>query len=744
MRRSHKKALRVLLPMALAAGVAALCVREVDYIATTRTGYGDKKVVINEICAHNLSGLTDGYGKYSDWIELFSAAGRPLDISGWTITDNEKVPDKWTFPQGSILKGYIVLFADSQTEDLDQQDPNGYYHLPFSLGTDGETLYLYDKQGNLQDKLTYPAQKYDFTYGRAFGSYEDTGIFAVASPGEANPIAFKQADDTAELGTVYFSKKAGFYDEPFTLHLQCDDPDTLIFYTTDGSDPKDNGTMYLGGVELTSREGEPNKFASRALQTYVIWDEEKPIYLENFAYRYAPDPVDKATTVTVRLYKDKHWSEEMQARTYWIGVQQHTLPVVSVVAEPGKIFGADGIYEPGSTYFTLHKYGEHTQSSPAIGNFSLEREVDATVQIVDGEHDASLQTEISISGGMTRARGLLKNIAVELQNDETTDVLAEPTGTEVEKFTLRGPGSGVPGFSAWRDLYQSAFLNNYLYDTGMSTQYNLPVVLYLQDEYWGIYTIRESKGREFFADHYGVDARKVQRFGNGNEDAEAEKLAAELRTLPHNQAAWKWLNERFDLDNYMDYLIASIFLNNRDGLFADTSNMLLWKADGDEDANPYEDGRWRFVLNDLDATLQEQETDPFALLDKDPVENDIPVLLFQKAWKYPEFREAFAQKMREAAQTIYAPENTLPAFDAWCEQLAPEMPRMLARCRVELTPLAPLAGFLTHADPQPQLRTMDDWEQDCGSVRTFLQTRGEILLDYLDEYLADDTYLAER
>lgn len=744
MRRSHKKALRVLLPLALAAGVAALCVREVDYIATTRTGYGDKKVVINEICAHNLSGLTDGYGKYSDWIELYSAAGRPLDISGWTITDNEKVPDKWTFPQGSILKDYIVLFADSQTEDLDVQDPNGYYHLPFSLGTDGETLYLYDKQGNLQDKLTYPAQKYDFTYGRAFGSYEDTGIFAVASPGEANPIAFKQADDTAELGTVYFSKKAGFYDEPFTLHLQCDDPDTLIFYTTDGSDPKDNGTMYLGGVELTSREGEPNEFASRALQTYVVWDEEKPVYLENFAYRYAPDPVDKATTVTVRLYKDKHWSEEMQARTYWIGVQQHTLPVVSVVAEPGKIFGADGIYEPGSTYFTLHKYGEHTQSSPAIGNFSLEREVDATVQIVDGEHDASLQTEISISGGMTRARGLLKNIAVELQNDETTDVLAEPTGAEVEKFTLRGPGSGVPGFSAWRDLYQSAFLNNYLYDTGMSTQYNLPVVLYLQDEYWGIYTIRESKGREFFADHYGVDVRKVQRFGNGNEDAEAEKLAVELRTLPHNQAAWKWLNEQFDLDNYMDYLIASMFLNNRDGLYENTSNMLLWKVDGDEDANPYEDGRWRFVLNDLDATLQEQEADPFILLDKDPVETDIPVLLFQKVWKYPEFREAFAQKMREAVQTIYAPENTLPAFDAWCEQLAPEMPRMLARCRVELTPLAPLAGFLTHAAPQPQLRTMDDWEQDCDSVRTFLQTRGEILLDYLDEYLADDTYLAER
>ncbi len=743
MRRPYKKALRVLFPLVSAVGVAALGAREINYLATTRTGYGNKKVVINEICAHNLSGLTDGYGKYSDWIELYSAAGRPLDISGWTLSDNEKIPDKWTFPQGSILKDYIVLFADSQAEEPDVPDPNGYYHLPFSLSTNGETLYLYDKEGNLQDKLTYPAQKYDFTYGRSFGNYSETGIFAVATPGESNPIAFKQADDTAELGTVYFSQKAGFYEDPFTLYLQCDDPDTLIFYTTDGSDPKENGTMYLGGIELESRAGEPNQYASRALQTYVIWDEEKPVYLENYAYRYAPDPVDKATTVSVRLYKDKHWSETIEARTYWIGVQEHTLPVVSVMAEPGKLFGADGIYEPGATYFTLHKYGEHTQDAPALGNFSLDREVEATVQIVDGETDGSLLTEVSISGGMTRARGLLKNLAVELQNDTTTDVLAEATGTEATKFTLRGPGSGVPGFSAWRDLYQSAFLNNYLYGRGMATQYNLPVVLYLQDEYWGVYTIRESKGREFFEEHYGIDGRKLHRYGNGNTDAEAEKLAEELRTLPTNRAAWKWINANFDLDNYMDYLIASMYLNNRDGLYADTSNMLLWKADGSGEDNPYQDGRWRFVLNDLDATLQEEETDPFQGLDKDPIEGDIPVLLFQKVWKYPAFREAFAEKMRQAVQTVYAPENTLPAFDSWCEQLAPEMPRMLDRCRVELTPLAPLASFLTHADPQPQLRTMEDWERDCGGVRTFLQNRGEILLKYLDAYLADDNYLAD-
>lgn len=744
MRKTAKNVLRVTLPLLSVAGIIALTAREAEYLITNSVGYNDKKVVINEICAHNLSGLQDGYGKYSDWIELYSAAGRPLDISGWTLTDNEKIPDKWTFPRGSVLKDYVVLLADDCMDEQAAQDPDGYYHLPFSLATGGETLYLYDKDGVLQDELAYPEQKYDFTYGRAFGNYDATGIFAVATPGESNPITFKQADTTAALGEVHFSQPAGFYAEPFTLELQCDDPDALIFFTMDGSDPKDNGQLYFKGIPLQSRAGETNRYASRALQTYVVWDEEKPVYLENYAFRYAPTPVDKATTITARVYKDGNWSDTLSLQTYWVGVEEHTLPTVSVTAEEGKIFGPEGIYEPGKTYFTLHKYGGYTQDT-TIGNFSQEETVKANLQVVGQGQTRTMGTKISVSGGMTKARGQLKNLAVKLRDETTTDLLADSDFCqETESFTLRGPGSGVPGFYAWRDLYQSAFLNNYLYGEDMGTQYNIPVVLYLQDEYWGVYTIRENKGKDFFKAHFGVPGRSLQRFGNGNEDAEAEALAEELRTLPTNDIAWQWLNTQFDLENYCDYVIASMYTNNTDGLFSDTSNMLLWKAEGDAARNHYQDGRWRFILNDLDATLREPETDPFAEMDKDPVENDIPVLLFQKAWKYPAFRDMFADKMRTAMQTLYAPENILPAFEDWCELLEPEMPRMLDRTRAELTPLAPLAGFLTRTTLEPQLRTMENWEQDREGARKFLQTRADTMLMYLEEYLAREDYLADR
>lgn len=60
-------------------------------------------------------------------------------------------------------------------------------------------------------------------------------------------------------------------------------------------------------------------------------------------------------------------------------------------------------------------------------------------------------------------------------------------------LVLRGSGNG----SAYTSLHQDAFLCNYLYGLDVGTQYNQPVVLFLQDEYWGVYTVRESKNTDF-------------------------------------------------------------------------------------------------------------------------------------------------------------------------------------------------------------------------------------------------------
>ena len=77
-----RKLLRFLPPALALAGLCAACAYGVRQIENRMQGYGDRRVVINEICAHNLSGLQDGNGAYGDWIELFNPGSEPVDLSG--------------------------------------------------------------------------------------------------------------------------------------------------------------------------------------------------------------------------------------------------------------------------------------------------------------------------------------------------------------------------------------------------------------------------------------------------------------------------------------------------------------------------------------------------------------------------------------------------------------------------------------------------------------------------------------
>lgn len=715
-----KKLLRWVPPLLAVGALAGVCLWEVDRIAARSQGYGGKQVVINEICAHNLSGLQDGNGDYGDWIELYNPGGTPVDLSGWTLSDDKDDPNRWTFPEGTILEEYLVVFADL----ADTQDGAGYCHTSFALKTNGETLYLYDAQGKLVDKLKYPEQDFDITYGRAFGNGSEAGTFATATPGAANPVDFLQENREAPLGTAEFSLPAGFYDEAIEVSLTADDPDALIFYTTDGSDPKDNGKLYTGAISVTSRAGEANEYVSIPNRFGYGYSD----FLKSYAYQYAPEPVDKATTITVRLYKDGHWAEEMTAATYWVDVEQHTLPVVSVTADAQELFGPEGIYTPGATYYTMLQQGNLGKNA----NFMSGESIDARVQIMNSEEQVSLETQISIAGQNSRLWFPMKNLSVDLQqkNETLSQALYED---DLDGFSLKGTGNG-----GWQYFYLDGFWNNYLYGGSLGAQYNIPVVLYLEDEYWGIYCIRNKKNAEFIAQQYDVDPDSVVICTSTEPDEEdsIHTLDAILRELPCDESGWAWINEHFDVESYIDYVIPNLYANNWDGLRT-ASNTILWKAT-EGASEEYSDGRWRFLLNDLDMTVVYGFMDPIADLVYNTAETyNMQQVLFQKLWEYEEFRTMFAERFRTEMETTYAPENILPAFEAWCEQLEPEMPRNITRQKVETTWLAPLADWLTETESDVENMTMEQWQADYQSICEYLSQRADDLLEFLEADLAE-------
>ena len=153
-------------------------------------------VVISEFMAKNDSSYVDLDGDASDWIEIHNPTAEPIDMIGWTLTDDADLPKKWTFPSVSLPpNGYEVVFAS----DKNRRDPNGELHTNFKLASGGEYLALSDPTGAAVSEFSpeYPELQSNVSYG--FPSARTTLIDEDDSYNYFEPTA-----DVADWNSVEF------------------------------------------------------------------------------------------------------------------------------------------------------------------------------------------------------------------------------------------------------------------------------------------------------------------------------------------------------------------------------------------------------------------------------------------------------------------------------------------------------------------------------------------------------------
>jgi len=100
-------------------------------------------VRLNEFLASNASpgGLVDEDGQLVDWIEIVNGSAIPVNLAGWSLTDEQDNPGKWTFPATTINPGqYRLIFASGK----DRRPASGNLHTSFKLKPSGEYLGLFD------------------------------------------------------------------------------------------------------------------------------------------------------------------------------------------------------------------------------------------------------------------------------------------------------------------------------------------------------------------------------------------------------------------------------------------------------------------------------------------------------------------------------------------------------------------------------------------------------------------------
>lgn len=198
-------------------------------------------VVLSEFMANNRRTLNDEDGDASDWIELRNTSDVPVDLSGWSLSDDPALPAKWRFPVVSIpARGFLVVFASGKNRTL----PSGRLHTNFRLGSSGGDLRLFRADGSLASDSggTYPPQQQDVSYGRLGTDPRVLGYFPTPTPGRAN----------AEGGPgfapeVEFSRIGGTFVDPFTLRLETAATGAgtaTVRYTLDGSVPTPSSLAY--------------------------------------------------------------------------------------------------------------------------------------------------------------------------------------------------------------------------------------------------------------------------------------------------------------------------------------------------------------------------------------------------------------------------------------------------------------------------------------------------------------------
>ena len=616
-------------------------------------------IVINEICAKNTS-YAAADGNFYDWIELYNPTGNAVNLSGYGLTDKESNPFKFTFPDNTILNGgeRLVVFCDSNLSEL-----NGQLAAPMGLSTDGETVILSDKNGNVVDTLTFGVMETNVTYGRVPDGSSEFAFMSM-TPGAANQ---KNNIIDVDVAEPVFSQPSGFYDSGFSLSLNVPQG-TTVYYTLDGSTPTTSSTLYSSPIQISDISSSENVLSAI---TDIV-----PSGMMGGGATAPNEPVDKAMIVNaIAVDSDGNVSDTVTG-AYFIGYNSRAsyykdLKVISIVTDKENLFDNEkGIYVLGKTFEDWKnspEYSQMAQTWEIPANYTQKGaawEREASMQVFEnGKLSHSQNVGIRIHGGATRSAPQ-KSFNVYARSEYgaskfefdlfSGSLISEVKDKVIDKFDtfmLRNGGNDGQ-YTRFRDKLNQMLVT----DRDVLTQAMEPSIVFINGEYWGHYEITEKLDEDFVDAHYDVGKKNVCIIKNEELDAGDEETYAEWEQLYQwvkstdmsNESNYAQLCEKVDIQSFIDYMSAELYYNNSDW---GNNNTALWKCTQPTEGNEYSDGRWRFILFDTEYSLNlygqtPANTDSFSQLTR---KQCFVTQLLTAAMKNENFRRQFCTTFMDMA-----------------------------------------------------------------------------------------------
>lgn len=329
------------------------------------------------------------------------------------------------------------------------------------------------------------------------------------------------------------------------------------------------------------------------------------------------------------------------------------------------------------------------------------------------EADGSLGTAFPC-GIKAKGRGSLsfpqKSLTLKLRGKYGQKAVSYPffgeEGLRYYSLCLRNGGQDIDGA-----IIRDSLISRAAKGLNVDGQASRAVVVYVNGEYYGLYSLNEEMNADYFVTHYGTtkDVMEVisqsHTVKSGSVDA-FRALRKEATKVRGNETAYEALCAQLDVEAFTDYVVIQTLTGN-----SDTMNQKYARST---------DGKvvWRPILFDLDFAYAYPNMNTMKQYFKEEgfrpnenstlrIQNDIyKGLYFSKIW-----REKFVERFVEIAYGNFDTDRLLQLVEEMAAEIRPEMERQVERWGMH--------------------DSVADWEQEIEGLKRNIAARRETALKQL-------------
>lgn len=361
----------------------------------------------------------------------------------------------------------------------------------------------------------------------------------------------------AQNDTVLFSVPGGFYDDVFSLALSNTNPENHICYTINGNSPTAQSPVYEGVLALNAE-----MFSKSNIYTIVNTIPSQ---------FYLPNDVKRAIVIRAAAFdSNDSCVSQVVSNSYFIqslGCDLHGLPVLSIIADSLFLFDYEtGIFVPGVNYVPA--------DSTSTGNYKKKGD--------EWERQINLEFYEPDNTGINQICGLRTHGgASRWFQQKGMKLYARETYGKKHFFFRFFKDSPVVKFkhlnlhpfrcSNWLQMggtdYLSQKVARRLNFDAMAVR---ETVVFINGEYWGVYTLEEAADEHYLKDHYNanLDSVTIIKFWGVPNYGDPEEWRSFYRwigtadlTQPEDSA---YAYEHLDVPGFIDYVLFETFSANLD------------------------------------------------------------------------------------------------------------------------------------------------------------------------------------